>query len=109
MLLVEICYGKSATRGKGRLMSYRTKMILPVVGMLLLFVCALLAVVREAEGASASSSAANAGRAVGFVAPPLTPFDGGTFEASGVAHVPGTDGVLFVDDGRWEEIFWMRV
>jgi hypothetical protein len=39
----------------------------------------------------------------------MTPFTGGTFEASGVAHVPGTDGVLFVDDGRAQEIFWMRL
>jgi hypothetical protein len=38
-----------------------------------------------------------------------TAFAGGTFEASGVAHVPGTDGVLFVDDGRPDEIFWMRL
>jgi Protein of unknown function (DUF3616) len=36
-------------------------------------------------------------------------FDGGTFEASGVAHVPGSDGVLFVDDGRSDEVFWMRL
>ena len=34
---------------------------------------------------------------------------GGTFEASGVAHVPGTAGVLFVDDGRTREIFWMEL
>ena len=40
---------------------------------------------------------------------PMTAFSGGTFEASGVAHVPGTDGVLFVDDGRPNEIFWMRL
>ncbi|HEU4597294.1 MAG TPA: DUF3616 domain-containing protein [Pyrinomonadaceae bacterium] len=40
---------------------------------------------------------------------PKTAFAGGTFEASGVAHVPGTDGVLFVDDGRTDEIFWMRL
>jgi hypothetical protein len=39
----------------------------------------------------------------------VTAFDGGTFEASGVAHVPGTDGVLFVDDGRTGEVFWMRL
>ncbi|MCA1567628.1 MAG: hypothetical protein LC803_18665 [Acidobacteria bacterium] len=39
----------------------------------------------------------------------VTPFDGGTFEASGVAHVRGTDGVLFVDDGRTDEVFWMRL
>jgi hypothetical protein len=39
----------------------------------------------------------------------MTAFSGGTFEASGVAYVPGTDGVLFVDDGRPNEIFWMRL
>lgn len=38
-----------------------------------------------------------------------TPFSGGTFEASGVAHVPGTDGVLFVDDSRPSEVFWMKI
>ncbi len=38
---------------------------------------------------------------------PMTAFSGGTFEASGVVHVPGTDGVLFVDDGRPNEIFWL--
>lgn len=40
---------------------------------------------------------------------PMTAFTGGTFEASGVAHVAGTDAVLFVDDGRPNEIFWMRL
>jgi Protein of unknown function (DUF3616) len=40
---------------------------------------------------------------------PPTAFSGGSFEASGVAHVPGTTGVLFVDDGRPNEIFWMNV
>ena len=40
---------------------------------------------------------------------PMTAFSGGTFEASGVAHVPGTNGVLFVDDGRPDEIFWMQL
>lgn len=40
---------------------------------------------------------------------PMTAFSGGTFEASGVAHVPGTDTVLFVDDGRSNEIFLMRL
>jgi hypothetical protein len=39
----------------------------------------------------------------------VTAFSGGPFEASGVAHVPGTDGVLFVDDGRTDEVFWMRL
>lgn len=40
---------------------------------------------------------------------PMTAFSGGTFEASGVAHVSGTDSVLFVDDGRPNEVFWMQV
>jgi hypothetical protein len=40
---------------------------------------------------------------------PMTAFSGGTFEASGVTHVPGTDAVLFVDDGRPNEIFFMRL
>jgi hypothetical protein len=31
---------------------------------------------------------------------------GGRFEASGVASVPGTSGVLFVDDGRRKQVFW---
>lgn len=40
---------------------------------------------------------------------PVTAFSGGTFEASGVVHVPGTDGVLFVDDGRPNEIFLLQL
>lgn len=39
----------------------------------------------------------------------MTPFIGGTFEASGVAYVPGTDGVLFVDNGKPGQFFWMRL
>lgn len=42
-------------------------------------------------------------------APSMTAFAGGTFEASGVVQVPGTDGVLFVDDGRTDEVLWMRL
>lgn len=34
---------------------------------------------------------------------------GGTYEASGVAHVPGTNGVLFVSDGSKGEVFWMQL
>jgi len=36
-------------------------------------------------------------------------FDGGTFEASDVTGVPGAGGVLFVDDSRPGEVFWMRL
>jgi hypothetical protein len=39
----------------------------------------------------------------------MTAFVGGKFEASGVVYAPGTDGVLFVDDGRTGEVFWMRL
>lgn len=38
-----------------------------------------------------------------------TAFNGGTFEASGAVSVPGTDGVLFVDDSRPDEVFWMKI
>jgi hypothetical protein len=91
-------------------MSYRMKMILPVVGMFVLFACAALAVFAEAKGAlpSASLRGPASGSAAGATAR-VTAFDGGIFEASGVAHVPGTDAVLFVDDGRPDEIFWMRL
>jgi hypothetical protein len=34
---------------------------------------------------------------------------GGLFEASGVAHVPGSNQLLFVDDGRTREIFLMEL
>jgi hypothetical protein len=39
----------------------------------------------------------------------MTPFAGGPYEASGVAHVTGTDGVLFVDNGRPGQVFWMTL
>lgn len=39
----------------------------------------------------------------------MTAFAGGPFEASGVADVPGTDGVLFVDNGKPGQVFWMRL
>lgn len=40
---------------------------------------------------------------------PITAFSGGTFEASGVTHVPGTDTVLFVDDDRPNQVLLMRL
>ena len=38
-----------------------------------------------------------------------TPLTGGPFEASGVAEVPGTDSVLFVDDNKGGHVLWMQV
>lgn len=43
----------------------------------------------------------------GKVLKSMTPFVGGKFEASGVAAVSGTDGVLFVDNGLEGRVFWM--
>lgn len=39
----------------------------------------------------------------------MTAFEGGKFDASGVAAVPGTDGVLFVDNGREGQVLWMSL
>jgi hypothetical protein len=36
-------------------------------------------------------------------------FDGGTFEASGIVQVPGSNSFLFVDDGRPDEVLYMEV
>jgi hypothetical protein len=36
-------------------------------------------------------------------------FQGGKFEASGVIAVPGTDGLLIVDDSKPGEILWMQL
>ena len=56
----------------------------------------------------------NAFRAVSITAHPASPvpitaFSGGTFEASGVAYVPGTDSVLFVDDDRPSQVLLMQL
>ncbi|HYG08404.1 MAG TPA: hypothetical protein VD835_00385, partial [Pyrinomonadaceae bacterium] len=97
-------------------MSYKVKMFLPAVMMFLTFGYAALAIVRGDEhGMKQPLPAAREFHAATGASPaaaspaPVMPFTGGTFEASGVAHVPGTNGVLFVDDGRTDEIFWMKL
>jgi Protein of unknown function (DUF3616) len=110
-------YWEEMSVSKGvRSMSYKLKMVLPIFVLLLTFGYAALAVVRSDRRMSrqplAAVSEAHRGAAANNAArtlAPLTAFSGGTFEASGVAHVPGTDGVLFVDDGRTDEIFWMQL
>ena len=47
-------------------------------------------------------------RMAGAAADPVR-IRGGAFEASGVVHVPSTSAVLFVDDGRNREVFWMEL
>jgi hypothetical protein len=49
-----------------------------------------------------------AGREAATTSAPAA-FDGPQFESSGVIQVPGADGVLFVDDGRSGECFWVRL
>lgn len=39
----------------------------------------------------------------------MTAFSGGAFEASGLAEVAGANAVLFVDDGRPGQVFWMSL
>ncbi|HYO99080.1 MAG TPA: DUF3616 domain-containing protein [Pyrinomonadaceae bacterium] len=81
-------------------------MVLPIVIMLLAFGYAALAIVRSSGRVVGGNFTLTTKD--GEVKRPAA-FVGGTFEASGVAHVPGTDGVLFVDDGRPDEVFWMRL
>ena len=39
----------------------------------------------------------------------MTAFMGGKFDASGVAAVPGSEGVLFVYNNEEDQVFWMRL
>lgn len=45
----------------------------------------------------------------GKVLKSMTAFVGGKFDASGITDVPGTNGVLFVDNGREGQVFWMNL
>jgi hypothetical protein len=73
----------------------------------LLFVICLIGLDSSCNGTSTP------GRAVAFpdveVLKQMTAFVGGKFEASGVAAVPGSDGVLFVDNNQAGQVFWMRL
>ena len=70
---------------------------------------ALVIIVMLGAGALLLLSATTEMRSAKSASPDMRAFSGGTFEASGVAHVPGTNGVLFVDDGRPDQIFWMEL
>jgi hypothetical protein len=63
--------------------------------------CSRTATPHGVEAPKASSSAE--------VLKEMTPFVGGQFDASGIAAVAGTDGVLFVDNRQGGQIFWMRL
>jgi hypothetical protein len=63
----------------------------------------------SAAALAASLVVQTSGDATGGAIRPPQSIAGGKFEASGVTHVAGTSGVLFVDDGRKREIFWMEL
>jgi Protein of unknown function (DUF3616) len=67
----------------------------------LLALALLLAWIGSRIGTSTASVALNAGQ--------VQAFQGGEFQASDVVSVPGSNGVLFVDNGRPGEVFWMRL
>jgi hypothetical protein len=75
----------------------------------LLYLFALLLAVILASGIALYTSRPASVIAGKVSAATAKAFAGGTFEASGVAHVPGTSGVLFIDDGKPNEVFWMEL
>jgi len=84
-----------ATSKKNRGWSYLVLSLLAVV-----IVCGLV-IYASKEDSSATVAKADVRKAIAFT--------GGTFEASGVTHVPGTNGILFVDDGKPDEVLWMQL
>jgi hypothetical protein len=56
-----------------------------------------------------SSCSRNSTAPGGKVIKRMTAFAGGKFDASGVAAVAGSEGVLFVDNGREGQVFWMSL
>ena len=87
---------------KSRAVAVSSRRFIGVAGILLLTIAVVVFLVQASfEGTSVRSNALSP--------QPMNAFSGGTFEASGVVQVPGTEAVLFVDDGRTNEIFWMRL
>ena len=75
----------------------------------LLYLLALLLAVILASGIALYTSGPDSVIAGKVSAASAKAFAGGTFEASGVVHVPGTSGILFIDDGKPNEVFWMEL
>ncbi len=69
-----------------------------VVGVAIALVAILWAAQQMSSGAASETT--------GAMPPPIA---GGEFEASGVAHVPNSNQLLFVDDGTTREIFLMEL
>jgi hypothetical protein len=75
----------------------------------LLYLFALLLAVILASGIALYTSGPDSVIAGKVSAATAKAFTGGTFEASGVVHVPGTSSILFIDDGKPNEVFWMEL
>jgi len=61
-------------------------------------------------GTGSTNLSSNPGTRPRFANPgAITPIRGGRFEASGVVHVPDTNGVLFVDDSKSDRVYWMEL
>src|ERR1044071_10170199 len=75
----------------------------------LLYLFALLLAVILASGIALYTSGPDSVIAGKVSSASAKAFAGGTFEASGVVHVPGTSGILFIDDGKPNEVFWMEL
>ncbi|MFP5262888.1 MAG: DUF3616 domain-containing protein [Blastocatellia bacterium] len=75
----------------------------------LLLLCAAVLFAGCGSKAERSEGKADSGGKAKQKTGPGTPFRGEAFEASGVVFVPGTNGVLFIDDNKEDKIFWMQV
>jgi hypothetical protein len=87
----------------------RTRQIIPVLGLAATIATSAIITTRldaEREARAGSPVAAIDAFADGMLPRPIA---GGNFEASGVAGVSDGSGVLFVDDGRNHELFWMEL
>jgi hypothetical protein len=84
-------------------MNYKAKTLIPILGVVL--VGGYVALFTDWIDKSRKSPAAAAEAAIRTA----DSFAGGSFEASGIAHVAGTDGFLFVDDARPDEVLWIQL
>jgi hypothetical protein len=86
--------------------SGKIKLYWQLIGAMLVGLFVVVAVACYAPGRKPSAKQDDKKRKTGQG----IPFEGGIFNASGVAQIPGTDAVLFVDDDRkGEKLLWMRL
>lgn len=99
-----------STKARLKRIRMRSRLIFLGIGALLLVgICLFLVRTRfDSHNATIESSEGKSRREGETLISPI-PFRGSSFESSGVAHVPGANGVLFVDDSRPGEIFWTQL